>query len=82
MSEFKGKFKKNHINNYQDIYERKSICKFRFGWSFNGNVQAIVNWFWIVLILSLMIYSFNVKKFGKKYWKKDQKNLSSKVTLT
>ena len=53
------------------------LSLFLYGWIFNGNVQAIANWFWIALILSLMIYSFNVKKFGKNYWKKDQKNLYS-----
>jgi hypothetical protein len=35
-----------------------------------GNPRAAVNWLWLALILSILVYSFNVKKFGKKYWKK------------
>lgn len=51
------------------------LLLFFFTWSINGNEKVVVNWFYIALILSLMIYLFNVKKFGKKYWKKEGKNL-------
>ena len=51
------------------------LLLFFFTWAINGNEKAVVNWFYIALILSLMIYSFNVKKFGKKYWKREEKNL-------
>lgn len=41
-----------------------------YGFIFNGNPEAIANWLLWALFLSILIYSFNVKKFGKKYWKK------------
>ncbi len=46
------------------------LILFFYTWYINGNEKAVVNWFYVALILSLMIYSFNVKKFGKKYWVK------------
>ncbi|GAG34997.1 unnamed protein product [marine sediment metagenome] len=33
-----------------------------------GNPEIIVNLFFLALFLSYLIYYFNVKKFGKKYW--------------
>jgi len=48
---------------------------FLISWISNGNVHAVSNWFVLCLILSLMIYSYNVKKFGKKYWKKKKEDL-------
>ncbi len=39
------------------------------GLFFNWNPEVVANWLLWALFLSILIYSFNVKKFGKKYWK-------------
>jgi hypothetical protein len=35
----------------------------------NGTPNQVGNWFLLALVITLIVYSFNVKKFGKKYWK-------------
>ncbi len=43
-----------------------------YGIFFNLNPDVIGGVIWLPVLLSIMIYSFNVKKFGKKYWKKNK----------